>query len=181
MNEPEEPSLEQEPPVAERRVVTFEGFSGWLALGANIVTILGLLVVVVELNENRRMMRAQTRHELSANIVTLLLDTASNQQLAGVMYRGSQGAELTPAEHFQFDMRSNALLRYWEDVHYQYRMGLYDEEEFDRQRDAWRTTLRENQGFREYWCRVRALYSPSFADEMNRLLPSGACTPKPAS
>lgn len=78
------------------------------------------------------MTRAQTRHQLSAGIVSLLFDTANNQQLADLMYRGPQGSQLTLTEEYQFDMRSNALLRYWEDVHYQYRMGLYDEEEFDR-------------------------------------------------
>lgn len=159
----------------------FESFSSWLALAANLVTITGLLLVLLELNQTQKLTRAQTRHELSAGIVTLLLDTASNQQLAGVMYRGSQGAPLSPPEQFQFEMRSNALLRYWEDVHYQFRMGLYDQEEFRRQRDAWSATLRESVGFREYWCRVRPLYSPSFADEMNRLLPPNACTPKPAA
>ena len=159
----------------------FESLSSWLALAANLVTITGLLLVLIELNQTQKLTRAQTRHEMSSGIVTLLLDTASNQQLAGVMYRGSQGATLSPAEQFQFDMRSNALLRYWEDVHYQFRMGLYDQEEFKHQRDAWSATLRESRGFRDYWCRVRPLYSQSFADEMNRLLPADACARKPAA
>lgn len=162
---------------AERRS-KFESLSGWLAFGANIVTIAGLVVVIVELDQSEKMTRAQTRHQLSTGIVTLLLDTANNQQLTDVLYRGAQGAQLTPTEEYQFDMRSNALLRYWEDVHYQYRMGLYDEEEFDRQRGAWEAFLRENQGFRGYRCRVRPLYSTSFANAMNRLLPPGGCAHK---
>lgn len=126
------------------------------------------------------MTRAQTRHELSSTIVTILSDTANNPQLASVIYRGSRGLPLTPVEQFQFEVRSNALLRYWEDVHYQYRMGLYDEEEFDRHRDAWAATIRQSKGFVEYWCRVRQLYSAAFANELNRLLPTGACAAKPA-
>lgn len=153
----------------------FKSLSSWLAFGANLVTIAGLAVVIFELNQSQKMTRSQTRHEISAGIVTLLFDTANNQQLTDVIYRGSQGAQLTPTEQYQFDMRSNALLRYWEDVHYQYRMGLYDQEEFDRQRGAWGAVLRDNQGFRAYWCRVRTLYSPSFADAMNHLLPPEGC------
>jgi hypothetical protein len=160
------------------RRVTFEGLSGWFTLAANIVTIAGLVVVVVELNQNQKVQRAQARHELSTTIVNVLMESANNQQLSGVIYRASRGARLSPEEQLQFEMRTNAILRYWEDVHYQYRMGLYDEEEFDRQREAWNVTLRDSPGMQDYWCRVRRLYSPSFADELNRLLPPGSCTGK---
>jgi hypothetical protein len=154
--------------------------SSLISLAANVVTVVGLIIVVLQLYENQRMTRAQTRHELSSTIVAILSDTANNPQLASVIYRGAKGLPLTPVEQFQFEVRSNALLRYWEDVHYQFRMGLYDEEEFDRHRDAWAATIRQSKGFVEYWCRVRQLYSPAFANEMNRLLPSGACAAKPA-
>ena len=159
---------------------SFLKISSLISLAANVVTVTGLVIVVVQLYENQRMMRAQTRHELASTIVTILSDTANNPQLASVIYRGSKGLPLTPVEQFQFEFRSNALLRYWEDVHYQFRMGLYDEEEFDRHRDAWAATIRQSKGFVGYWCRVRQLYSPAFANEMNALLPSGACGGKPA-
>lgn len=156
------------------------GMSNLISLAANVVTVTGLLIVVFQLYQNQRMTHAQTRHQLSSTIVTILSDTANNPQLASVIYRGSHGFPLTPVEQFQFEVRSNALLRYWEDVHYQFRMGLYDEEEFDRHRDAWAATIRQSKGFVEYWCRVRTLYSPAFANEMYRLLPAGACATKPA-
>lgn len=154
--------------------------SSLLSLTANVVTVVGLVIVVLQLYENQRITRAQTRHELSATIVTILSDTANNPQLASVMYRGSKGLPLTPVEQFQFEVRSNALLRYWEDVHYQFRMGLYDQEEFSHHRDAWAATIRQSKGFAEYWCRVRQLYSPAFANEMNGLLPTGTCAAKAA-
>ncbi|MDL2353033.1 MAG: hypothetical protein QFC78_09310 [Pseudomonadota bacterium] len=159
---------------------SFLKISSSISLAANVVTVAGLIIVALQLYENQRITRAQTRHELASTIVTILSDTANNPQLASVIYRGSNGMPLTPVEQFQFEVRSNALLRYWEDVHYQFRMGLYDEEEFDRHRDAWAATIRQSKGFAEYWCRVRQLYSPAFANEMNALLPSGACSTKPA-
>ena len=187
------PALEASLPTMDKRIPTFpknpssvddrEGsflkISSLISLAANVVTVTGLVIVVVQLYENQRMMRAQTRHELASTIVTILSDTANNPQLANVLYRGARGLPLTPVEQFQFEVRSNALLRYWEDVHYQFRMGLYDEEEFDRHRDAWAATIRQSKGFVGYWCRVRQLYSPAFAKEMNALLPSGACSAKP--
>jgi hypothetical protein len=147
----------------------------WLTLGANIGVLIGIVLLIVELAQNRDMIRAQTRHEIAAGIVDLLLVPASNQQLADVMYRAEMGGELTPQEDFQFRMRTNALLRYWEDVHYQYRVGLYDEVEFSKQRDAWKAALDRSKGMYEYWCNVRVLYSPEYMSEMDALLPEPGC------
>lgn len=147
----------------------------WLTLGANVAVLAGLALVIVELSQNREMMRAQTRHQVAAGIVDLLLVPAGNQQLADLMYRADTGGELTPQEEFQFTMRTNALLRYWEDVHYQYRVGLYDEVEFSRQREAWRSALHRSKGMRTYWCKVRTLYSPEYMSEMDKLLPEPEC------
>jgi len=148
----------------------------WLAIGANLGVLIGLLLLIAELKQNQDMMRAEIRHELSMGIVDLQQTVASNEQLADVLYRGGvSGEELTPTELFQFETRTNALFRYWEDVHYQYRVGLYDETEFARQREAWRESLQRSELGRAYWCKVRQLYSPEFAAEMNGLFKGSAC------
>ena len=147
----------------------------WLSLAANFAVLAGIVLVIVELKQNRDMMRAQTRHELAMGIVDLLQAPANNEQLAGVLYRAHSGDELSPSEQFQFELRTNALFRYWEDVHYQFRVGLYDETEFERQRGAWEASFSWSVPQRDYWCRVRTLYSPEFMAEMDRLLPDNPC------
>jgi hypothetical protein len=147
----------------------------WLTLGANIAVLVGIILLVLELSQNRDMMRAQTRHELSMGIIDLLQVPASNEQLASILYRAGAGEELTPEELFQFRLRTNALFRYWEDVHYQYRIGLYDEVEFTRQKNAWRASLARSPLGQDYWCEVRMLYSPEFMAEMDGLLSGNGC------
>lgn len=147
----------------------------WLSIGANLGVLIGLLLLVAELAQNRDLMRAQIRHELAMGIVDVLQTPANNQQLADVLFRGISGEELTPAELFQFELRTNALLRYWEDVHYQYRVGLYDEVEFEKQRGAWQSTLTTSRLAAAYWCKVRLLYSPEFAREIDSLVADSAC------
>ena len=147
----------------------------WLTIGANLGVLVGLLLLIAELKQNQDMMRAQIRHELAVEIVNLQQTLASNAQLADVLYRGISGEELTPTELFQFETRTNALFRYWEDVHYQYRVGLYDDTEFARQKEAWRGSMQRSQLSQDYWCRVRLLYSPEFAAEIDGLLTAGAC------
>jgi len=147
----------------------------WLSLGANLGVLAGIILLVVELDQNREMMRAQIRHELSMGIVDLLQTPANNEQLARVLYRAHAGEELTAEEQFQFELRTNALFRYWEDVHYQYRVGLYDETEFARQRDAWKASFAKSDRAQDYWCRMRSLYSPEFASELDSLIEGSAC------
>jgi hypothetical protein len=118
-----------------------------IALAANCVTILGLLLVILQLRQNRSLMRAQVRHELATTIVDLLNSSAGNSQLAGVLRRAGRG------------------------VHYQYRLGLYDEVEYERQKAAWKATFVNSVGFVHYWSQVRTLYSPRFASEIDGLQP----------
>jgi hypothetical protein len=143
----------------------------WIALAANGGTILGLLFVIMQLQQNRSLMRAQIRHELATTIVDLLNTPAGNGQLASILRRAALGEQLTDDERFQFELRSNALLRYWEDVHYQYRHGLYDEEEYSRQKAAWKATFASSVRLVNYWGQVRTLYSPRFVSEIDSLLP----------
>jgi len=147
----------------------------WLTLGANLGVLVGIVLLIVEINQNRDMMRAQIRHDLAIGIVDLLQTTASNEQLADVMFRAISDEEITPREQFQFELRTNALLRYWEDVHYQYRVGLYDDIEFEKQREAWKTSLAKAKRAVQYWCQVRSLYSPAFASTIDALIPPQSC------
>jgi len=66
-----------------------------ISLAANCVTILGLLLVIVQLQQNRTLMRAQVRHELASTIVDLLNSSANNSQLTDVLRRAGRGEQLT--------------------------------------------------------------------------------------
>ena len=93
----------------------------WLTLGANLGVLVGIILLVVELEQNREMMQAQTRNELSNSIIHLLSESAGNTELASIMLRANMGDELTPVQFLQYRERQFAMYRYWENVHYQYR------------------------------------------------------------
>ena len=152
-----------------------ERFTRWLTLGANVGALIGLVLIVLQLRQNRILMQSQIRHDLATGIVELLNSPANNDQLASVIRRANLGEALTPDEEFQFELRSNALLRYWEDVHYQYRQGLYDQIEYLKQKAAWRATLAGSVGLVSYWCKVRTLYSPKYRSELDGLLTTRTC------
>ncbi len=141
-----------------------------IGLFANLGVLVGILLLVYELNQNREMMKAQTRHEMSQGIVDLLLTEATNPELNRILNRGLSGEEITGAELERLQIMMNAYFRYWEDVHYQYRAGLYDDSEFSRQKQSWAYLLTSRSAL-EHWCVVRDRHSEAFAMEMDSLLP----------
>ena len=147
----------------------------WLTLGGNAAVVIGLLLLVYELNQTRELTRAQMRSEISDGIYDLLAMTANNPQLADLMVRADAGEPLTAAEEFQFNSRTRAMFRYFENVHYQYRVGLYDESEFERQRLAWANYMNGSARAPGVWCSYQHLVSAEFAAELNVLLTSDPC------
>lgn len=149
--------------------------AGWLTLGANVAVLIGIVLIVVELDQNRDSMRAQTRNELAAQISELLSMIASDGELASIRRRADAGEELTPDESYRYEVLTIATLRYWENVHYQYRQGLYDSIEFEGHLRAIGSYVRYSAHFPSYWCQIKDRYSPEFADEMDILLGDQAC------
>ena len=139
------------------------------------ITILanGAVLVGIELNQNRQMMQAQTRHEISQGLVDQLLLPASNGELAEILVSEGCTEDVTArcetAEQLRYDLYLTAAFRYWEDVHYQYRLGLYDQTEFLMQRENWRGMLAVPRN-EEIWIRVKPMFSVEFAEEIDSLL-----------
>ena len=147
----------------------------WLTFGANLGVLIGIILLLVELDQNRDMMRAQTRNELSRGVLDLLGSLVENKELADVMVRANNGEELTPTERYIFGVQSERVFRYWENVHYQYRQGMYDESEFSKHLDTMQAVLIGNQALINFWCQKRSLYSAPFVVELDRLLAQQAC------
>jgi hypothetical protein len=62
-----------------------ERFEWWIGFGANIAVLLGILLVIVELSQNREAVQAQTRNEIAVTLVELLSHVPNNPQLAEIV------------------------------------------------------------------------------------------------
>ncbi len=145
-----------------------------LGILANVGVIAGILLLVYELNLNRQMIEAQTRSVVAQDLTNLLLTIGTDEQSAGVFIRGNADMELSEAESGQYFLLVQSAISYFENVHYQYRIGLYNESEFDGQRTAWRRIF-ASKGFSDIWCRTRQERSPEFAEEIEGLLTTHKC------
>jgi hypothetical protein len=147
----------------------------YVELAGAVAVLVGLIFVGLELRQNQQMMRTQIRNDLSVGLNDVLLVIASNEQLASARQRFDNGEPLTPVQIEQLWSWENAIFRYWENVHYQYRNELYDETEFLAQREAWRRSMVRSRAHRFHWCGWGETYSPEFRADMNNLTPVGAC------
>jgi hypothetical protein len=152
-----------------------ERLNRWLTLGANLGVLVGIILLIVELDQNREMMKSQTRNELSNNIVILLSEAAGNTELASIMHRAFTGDELTPVQALQFLHRQYAMFRYWENVHYQYRMGLYDDSEYAAHFEGWRSYINYAKAIADEWCSFRGVANEEFVSDIDSLMTEYSC------
>ena len=142
----------------------------WLTLGANIGVLIGIVLLVVELDQNREMILAQTRNDISNQIVERLDRQGTDIQVASLKRRAQAGEELSSDEEMQHSLLSIARNRSWENIHYQYRQGMFDEIEFTAERNAWKGVIEGDKSFVRLWCPRRTTYSPEFVAELESLL-----------
>ena len=67
------------------------------------------------------------------------------------------------------------MIRYFENVNYQYRMGLYEQSEYERQRSAWQNYLAISPAAVGVWCRYRNTVSEELQRELASLLTTYTC------
>ena len=136
-----------------------------ISILSNFGVLVGIVLLVFELNQGRQMMRAQTRTEIAQGAITALNLRGTNSEVRSLWERASSEEGLPESERLQFSLLVSAVFRYHENVHYQYRLGLYDEAEFDAQRMAWRE-IYNRRGPAIIWCSTRHTFSPDFVAEI---------------
>ncbi len=109
----------------------------WLTLSANIGVVFGLILLLIELDQNNDLVRAQIHQARSDTQVSRLEDRADTEhlapllekmQLSGGFENLSSIDELTPEELFRFRVFLQARHQDYDNLFYQYQQGYLDEE-----------------------------------------------------
>jgi len=141
------------------------------AILANVGVLVGILLLVYELNQNRQMMQAQTRSAIADGITEFLVNIGSDPELSELWALGGAGTSLDEGQYRQFSALMTGFLRYLEGAHYQYRNGLYEQNEFETQREQIRR-LFALPGNQRYWCDPQrpTVFTHDFSTEMDALI-----------
>lgn len=119
--------------------------------------------------QSERVARAQVRSTITDQIIQISSLVLTEPALFDVQQKSIQGLPIDEAEAGK--LRSLAFLwfKHSENVHYQYREGLYDEGEFQAQRNIWKNRLRET-AWRDTFLASKNILSPPYVDEVERIL-----------
>ena len=143
----------------------------WLALAGNIAVIAGIVFLAMELNQNSRMMQTQTRNAITESILNFQFNAETSGLRAIARRANADPSSLTVEETAKAYQLYVSNLRLWENIHYQYHNGVFDEDEFTAERNSWRALGERTPMLRFVYCRLRdqGSLSPAFVTEMDKL------------
>ena len=147
----------------------------WMTLGANLGVLVGIILLIVELTQNREMMRAQIRNDIAAHEVQRMDILVADAELAEILVRVQNGEDLSPSEEIRARFRRYGSFRSWENVYYQYQLGLFDQSEYVGQRASWTFIIKNRNGYKDYWCDFRLQTSKEFRVELESLIEGLSC------
>jgi len=136
---------------------------------ANVGVIAGIVFLAVELDQNSDQMTAQTRNNVAQSVIDNI-QMGMDPRLVAATLKLQRGEPLTGEEAFLMDQLANATLRLWENTFYQYRVGLFDEEEIQADMVVWRQSM-EEYAFADHWRDRRMTYSQQFREVIDDLVP----------
>ena len=77
--------------------------------------------------------------------------------------------QLGSVDALRFQNFNIATFRMWENIYYQWSMGLYEDSEFEGEKAIWADRI-NRPSFRELYCRSRDAFSEGFRGEMDSLM-----------
>ena len=142
----------------------------WLTLGANIGVLFGIILLLFELNQNRVATEAQTRSAITASIIELSRMPSQTSIGMTIKEKIQSKEPLTIRELIWQRGASRSLFRHWENVYFQYRAGLFNEQELDTYRVYWTNVTRCRPWERAFWSNTKMQFNPYFREEMDSIL-----------
>ena len=139
-----------------------------IAILANVGVIAGIVFLGFELRQNQLVGRAHSRNELSRAKEELTMVDLSNS--IERILRVRSGDEFSEEERVTLNGWASLWLNFFENVHYQYRMRLLDEDEFEAEMRELRRGLNGRGPMKSAFCSRRDRLSPSFVVEVESRL-----------
>lgn len=157
-----------------------DSLNKWLTLSANVGVVIGLVLLLIELNQNSDLLRAQI-HQSTSDAHVWMKETDANSEyllpalekfrLAGGTNNPDAMDSLTPIEAARVRLSMEAAHQDYDNLFYQYQRGYLDEEYY-RYRIV--PTIKE---LAPWWQKLDIFESggrrPSFDAEIHRLISEG--------
>jgi hypothetical protein len=104
-----------------------EKLNSWLTLGANIGVLIGLVLLIVEIQQNTEMMRAQINQSRTEAAQSEQQATYNSDYMPAILTKVDKGEELTEEEMRRFQPYIRSFNRNMDNQLWQYKRGLLGE------------------------------------------------------
>ena len=142
-----------------------------LQLAANIAVVAGIAFLGYELVQNRQITRAQLRHDLAESVISQSLWLLENERMAEIVM--TDDCVVTECSDLEYEKARQWIavrFRHWEDLHYQYRVGLFDDSEYLPRREGLKRVWLPNPFLQEWWSENKSNFSRDFAAEIDLMI-----------
>ncbi len=90
---------------------------------SNVAVVVGIVVLVIEIDQNNRLLRAESSLSMLQNRLSARFQDVGNPEVAQLMLKGASGEELTALERYRLTARIEGLIIGWEWEYRQYLDG----------------------------------------------------------
>ena len=136
---------------------------------ANVGVLVGLIVVVIELNQSTRVAEVSAYQDLINQVNNMNELRATNKELAALDIKARQGAELTDLEYSQFLSYWRLQIRHGDLAFLQFENGFISEMQLYGILGPVRTHLVSDIG-KELWRSGRDILSPRYTDFVEQMM-----------
>ncbi len=142
-----------------------------------IIVISSLIYVGLEVRQNAKATRAATMNNIMISSCDAYRSLSESENVGRLVWAGVQDpSELSEADRWRFSEQIAALFHNFQNAHYQWKLGVYDQESWVAQ-SQYLANLMSLPGMRATWDERKAMFSSDFRHyvEMQTLkeLPDG--------
>ena len=161
-------------PIQESRFMKFENLNRWLTLGANIGVVVGIVFLIVEINQNTVATRIAARDSATQGHIDYMALAVDQTVLAEAMAKAVADQELSYLDSYQLEVFHEIRFRHYQRVFYQYQNGVLSEREWAAYQSGIRQSFRdENAGWevaKRTWAITNHKLSPNFVAYVEKLV-----------
>ena len=146
----------------------------WGAIGAvgeilgAIAVFASLIYLAVQIRQNTQTTRSAARQAISESVMALPMNFIQTDEFVKAFNAKVHGEQLDRDQALKLEAFSYLTLRSWENIHYQYRSGMLDDEEWRSFRYNLKSLLQMPM-HQEYWAREGAIFTDAFRNEIETI------------
>ena len=134
-----------------------------------IAVVVSLIYLALQVRQNTQMSKSETRQTIADALTRPPSDFFTDPGFARNFLKHIDGENLEAEQVLQLQAYCYITLRTWENIHYQYRSGMLNEDEWEALHRNVKALLQAPM-WRDYWEREREIYSSPFRKEIDTAL-----------